>query len=136
MAGISFEKRMSVYKRDGFACAHCGFSQTIEEVLSVIENARHNLGRFPRNALLTIDHILPLSRGGGNGYSNLQTLCYECNHRKADRVPEGLRSRRGVAPKRRHPPEPRIVTGRFVGRAPVGQPFSRPFAVLAELLSP
>jgi len=31
---------------------------------------------------LTVDHITPLSRGGDNDYSNLQTLCSFCNSAK------------------------------------------------------
>lgn len=33
---------------------------------------------------LCIDHILPLSRGGTNDKSNLQSLCWECNAYKGD----------------------------------------------------
>ena len=32
----------------------------------------------------TIDHRVPLSRGGGNGIANLWLLCANCNHDKAD----------------------------------------------------
>lgn len=42
--------------------------------------------RAPTN--LQVDHILPVSKGGGNELSNLQTLCKPCNREKFDKVPE------------------------------------------------
>ena len=34
---------------------------------------------------LTVDHIVPLARGGKSSPSNLQTLCRSCNSAKRDR---------------------------------------------------
>jgi 5-methylcytosine-specific restriction endonuclease McrA len=36
---------------------------------------------------LTIDHIIPLGKGGTNSQDNLQMLCYTCNAEKADSHP-------------------------------------------------
>lgn len=35
---------------------------------------------------LTIDHIIPLSRGGTNARENLTVACYRCNRKKSDAV--------------------------------------------------
>lgn len=35
---------------------------------------------------LTIDHIIPKSKGGTNKKENLQALCAPCNYKKADKI--------------------------------------------------
>jgi hypothetical protein len=35
-----------------------------------------------RPDLLTADHILPISKGGGNSFKNLRVLCGECNRER------------------------------------------------------
>lgn len=39
-------------------------------------------------AKLTLDHIMPRSRGGANSWENLIACCFPCNNTKADRTPE------------------------------------------------
>jgi HNH endonuclease len=53
-----------VFQRDGYRCIRCGTD-----------------GTEPRNDL-TVDHVVALSRGGDNGFDNLQTLCRSCNASK------------------------------------------------------
>lgn len=36
----------------------------------------------------TIDHVIPLSNGGGHEWDNVQLLCYSCNSRKGTKVDE------------------------------------------------
>jgi len=38
---------------------------------------------------LTIDHIIPLTRGGTNARENLTVACYRCNRTKSDAVGPG-----------------------------------------------
>jgi len=47
---------------------------------------------FPASEL-TLDHVVPRSRGGHSSWENLVACCYECNNRKGDRTPDeaGLR---------------------------------------------
>jgi 5-methylcytosine-specific restriction endonuclease McrA len=39
-------------------------------------------------AKLTLDHVVPRSRGGQSSWENLVACCYACNNRKGDRTPE------------------------------------------------
>jgi 5-methylcytosine-specific restriction endonuclease McrA len=32
----------------------------------------------------TVDHIIPVSKGGKNTLDNMEAMCYTCNHMKAD----------------------------------------------------
>ncbi|MXX32824.1 MAG: HNH endonuclease [Chloroflexi bacterium] len=45
------------------------------------------------NHYLEIDHKWPLSRNGGNEFSNLQLLCTSCNLRKGIQTDEEFRER-------------------------------------------
>jgi len=66
-----------LFARDGYACQYCG------------RHKRELRGR----EFLTRDHVLPISRGGGNSWENVVTACSSCNHRKGNRLPReaGLR---------------------------------------------
>src|SRR5262252_2655727 len=45
-------------------------------------------GRVFPSAELTLDHVLPRSRGGRSSWENLVACCYHCNNTKGDRTPE------------------------------------------------
>lgn len=57
-----------LFLRDAHLCMYCGHE-------------------FPEYAL-TRDHVIPLSRGGRDRWSNVVTACRLCNTRKGNRTPE------------------------------------------------
>ncbi len=54
---------------------------------------------FPSSEL-TLDHVVPRSRGGRSSWENLVACCYRCNNTKGDRTPEeaGLKLARRPRP--------------------------------------
>jgi 5-methylcytosine-specific restriction endonuclease McrA len=60
--------RKNILLRDRFTCQYC--AQT-----------------FPASEL-TLDHVIPRSRGGESSWENLVACCYRCNNRKGNRTPE------------------------------------------------
>lgn len=65
--------RLAIYCRDGWECQSCGDYVVI---------SRRSLAR------MSLDHVVPRSKGGTNEPSNLVTLCHDCNSRKQDTDPE------------------------------------------------
>lgn len=57
--------RTNLFRRDNGECQYCG-------------SKRH----------LTIDHVLPRSKGGKTSWTNLVTACNRCNVNKGDKTPE------------------------------------------------
>ena len=62
--GISFSKK-NILRRDNFTCQYCGVS----------------------NNSLTVDHVLPKSRGGKSNWINVVVACKPCNLKKGDQTP-------------------------------------------------
>ncbi len=60
--------RRGVLARDRETCMYCGVR--------------------PSRSYLTVDHVVPRSRGGLTSWDNVVTACRECNHRKGGRTPE------------------------------------------------
>jgi 5-methylcytosine-specific restriction endonuclease McrA len=56
--------RRAVFARDGWTCQYCG-----------------------SRAQLTVDHVIPRSKGGGSTWENIVAACAPCNRRKGDALP-------------------------------------------------
>ena len=61
--------RRNIFMRDRWRCQYCG--KTTRD-----------------NAKMTIDHVIPRSRGGDSSWTNLVAACSRCNSRKANNTPK------------------------------------------------
>jgi 5-methylcytosine-specific restriction endonuclease McrA len=68
--------RRAVFARDGWQCQYCG--------------ARTSL---------TVDHVIPRSKGGGSDWENIVASCAPCNRRKGDRLPHQIGMHPRVKPR-------------------------------------
>ena len=59
--------RKNILVRDRHTCQYCGSSHSASD--------------------LTLDHVVPRSRGGKSTWENLVSCCRRCNNRKGDRLP-------------------------------------------------
>jgi 5-methylcytosine-specific restriction endonuclease McrA len=76
--------RRTVLARDQYTCQYCGAQ--------------------PGKANLTVDHVVPRSKGGDTRWENVTTACGPCNRRKGNRTPEEARM-----PLQRQPRRPRYL---------------------------
>ena len=67
---IGNKDKIYIFTRDNKKCFYCGKSLKYRQI--------------------TLDHYLPLSKGGKNEVFNLVTCCRKCNKIKADIVPENF----------------------------------------------
>jgi 5-methylcytosine-specific restriction endonuclease McrA len=79
--------RRNLFKRDRYTCQFCGVQ--------------------PGPEALTIDHVLPKSRGGISSWENCVLSCMECNKRKSNRTPDEAGMKLRKIPKK---PSWRILT--------------------------
>ena len=71
--------RRGVFVRDGSMCAYCR--------------------KYLKASELTVDHVIPVSRGGRSTWGNTVTACARCNQRKADRMPHEAGMKLWIEPK-------------------------------------
>lgn len=72
--------RRAVFARDGWTCQYCG--------------SRSNL---------TVDHVIPRSKGGTSTWDNIVASCAPCNRRKGDHLPHQANMHPRTPPRVPHP---------------------------------
>ncbi|HNT76476.1 MAG TPA: HNH endonuclease [Anaerolineae bacterium] len=68
--------RKAVLRRDKYTCAYCG-----------VQVGDYRQGRIVDRTDFSVDHVIPVSKGGKNTWGNTVCACAACNQRKADRTP-------------------------------------------------
>lgn len=71
--------RTNVFRRDDHTCQYCC------EIFAEKE--------------LTLDHVVPVSRGGKKTWENIVTACMKCNQKKANKTPKEARMKLLSQPK-------------------------------------
>lgn len=69
---LKFSRR-NLFARDGYRCQYCGEMKPVTQ--------------------LSIDHVMPRSRGGGTTWENVVCSCVGCNTKKGGRTPQEARMR-------------------------------------------
>jgi 5-methylcytosine-specific restriction endonuclease McrA len=75
-----------LFARDDYTCQYC---------LRYQSELRHR-------ECLTRDHLVPMSRGGGNEWTNVVTACSTCNTKKGNHLPDECGMRPAVPPVEPH----------------------------------
>jgi 5-methylcytosine-specific restriction endonuclease McrA len=97
--------RRALFARDGWECVYCGVS----------------------GVRLTLDHVVPRSRGGDSVWENVVTSCAPCNLRKGNRLLDEASMVLHKAPK---PPAPALFIRLASPRIPTGwRPYLDPYSV-------
>lgn len=65
--------RKKIYTRDGWICQLC--LESVDPTL-----------KFPEYLSPTLDHVIPLAKGGTHEPANVQLAHFICNSRKSDRM--------------------------------------------------
>ncbi|MFI4882152.1 MAG: HNH endonuclease [Phycisphaerales bacterium JB064] len=95
--------RRTIFERDSHQCQYCK--------------------RYFRSNDLSVDHVLPRARGGGDSWENLVTACIRCNATKGDRTPSEAGMPLARAPKRPAPDSvlSHLGSGSAITRKPGGR---------------
>ena len=86
----SSRKRVGIYERDGWRCRFCGIRVISTKARTTFRKlfpseTRWDGPEYERHSALyatavSLDHVVPHSRGGNNDETNLVTACFCCQH--------------------------------------------------------
>ena len=99
--GMTAKCRMSSKKlvkfKNNRKCALCGIEGTIFKILKhddgtdVYTPELYAITEDGEHVMMNLDHIIPKSKGGPDSMFNLDTMCFECNNKKQNKMPNFLK---------------------------------------------
>ncbi len=99
--------RKAVLARDSWTCQYCG----------------------TQRSGLTVDHVIPRSRGGSSAWDNIVAACAPCNRRKGNRLPTEIKMHPSSTPR---PPGPNVFIRVASPRVPPSwEPYLDPLGLAA-----
>lgn len=90
---ISKHDQLTVFYRDDWMCRYCGEAVFFAQALKLLDSLNPNHGYYHPNgksgAILplfqwrwaSVDHVVPVTKGGQNRLDNYVTSCRQCNLR-------------------------------------------------------
>ena len=100
--------KLQTFAKHGVRCKICGCKGAYFAKEKYPDQPYYHLNLYAlkdgREVLMTKDHIVPQAKGGRDRLSNYQTLCQECNKKKADKTPGPVKKKKLKSPSEKGAP--------------------------------
>ena len=89
--------KLQTFKECGVRCRICGCKGEYFAKEKYADQPYFHLNLYAvkdgLEVLMTKDHIIPIAKGGRDRLNNFQTLCYECNKKKASQTEDAVKKK-------------------------------------------
>lgn len=105
---LSAEKTAWLERHPGYMAAAVAKRRALKKHAPIVERIDRNqiierdrstcylCARHLERSEITLDHVIPLTRGGSHTHANLKVACRSCNSAKGNRTLEEFHARRGI----------------------------------------
>ncbi len=90
--------KLQTFAESGTRCKICGCKGEYFAKEKYPDKPHFHLNLYAlkdgQEVLMTKDHILPVAKGGRDRLNNFQTLCYDCNKKKASKTKDQVKKKK------------------------------------------